>query len=612
MLGPDDQLLLTDALRPPVGFDIECAVATTYSLTVESVLVAPMSFAMSHGDVLPQGSEGDTVGVLDAVQRYIDLTTVFVQSGGIHLPASHSRILTFLEDSIVEVEPPERTGSFHPKVWAVRYGADDLPPHHRLIITSRNLTQDSSWDTILVLDESADGPIEGRPAADFVRRLPDLATRPTDENGGERARRVEGLADSLATARFALPAPYTDGSLLPMGLGEAEWPFPQSAEKALVISPFLAAGQLDAVRSSAEDATLISRADSMNALGGHALRAWDTRVLHAAAEGTDDDAERDTEGPPPAPMETGLHAKTVVLDGADGESITVTGSANITQSAWTRNVEFDVILRGPTATTGVDAVLDGGGAPIGLRSITEPFTPEHEEPETDAERAVRYRIEHFHRELARRQPVLDVTILDDNAVSVRLDLDVPDDALSANTTVWLQSVAATARGLESDGVWTVAPVNVTRFLAVETTADVDGTAVTRRCILTCALSGDPIDRRRAALAAILSSPRSVLLYLAMLLGLDPNDAVLAADAQGDGSADASLTAASGERPGAGIPPIVLFEPLMHATREPGQLAKVARQIDELRAMPGAEERIPQEFLDMWDVVLATVRPKGAP
>ena len=251
-------------------------------------------------------------------------------------------------------------------------------------------------------------------------------------------------------------------------------------------------------------------------------------------------------GPPPAPMETGLHAKTVILDGADGESITVTGSANITQSAWTRNVEFDVILWGPTATTGVDAVLDGGGAPIGLRSITEPFTPEHEEPETDAERAVRYRIEHFHRELARRRPVLDVMIVDDNTVSVRLDLDVPDDALSANTTVWLQSVAATARGLESEGVWTVAPVNVTRFLAVETTADVDGTAVTRRCILTCALSGDPIDRRRAALAAILSSPRSVLLYLAMLLGLDPNDAVLAADAQGDGSADASLTAASGE------------------------------------------------------------------
>src|SRR5699024_4339213 len=107
-------------------------------------------------------------------------------------------------------------------------------------------------------------------------------------------------------------------------------------------------------------------------------------------------------------------------------------------------------------------------------------------------------------------------------------------------------------------------------------------------------------------------PRSVLLYLAMLLGLDPNDAVLAADAQGEGSADASLTAASGEQPGAGLPPIVLFEPLIHATREPDQLAKVARQIDELRTMPAAEERIPQEFLDMWDVVLVTVRPGGAP
>lgn len=262
-------------------------------------------------------------------------------------------------------------------------------------------------------------------------------------------------------------------------------------------------------------------------------------------------------------------------------------------------------------STGVDAVLDGGDAPIGLRSITEPFTPEHDEPETDAQRAVRYRIEHFHRELARRRPVLDVTTLDDNTVSVRLDFDVPADGLSANTTVWLQSVAATARGLESEGAWTVAPVNVTRFLAVETVADVDGTAVTRRCILTCALSGDPIDRRRAALAAILSSPRSVLLYLAMLLGLDPNDAVLAADAQWDVHDDASLTTASGEPPSAWLPPVVLFEPLMHATRDPDQLAKIAGQIDELRAMPGAGERIPQEFLEMWDIVLAAVRPGGA-
>lgn len=607
MLSPDDQLLLTEALRPPAGLEVDCAIATTYSLTVESVLVAPMSFAVAHGDELPAESQHDTVGVLDAVQRYIDLTTVFVQSGGIHIPTSHSRILTFLEDSIVEVEPPNRSGSFHPKVWAVRYVAEGVDPHHRLIITSRNLTHDSSWDTILVLDESPDGPIDGGPAADFVRSLPGLATVPVDQG---RARDVIGLADSLQNVGFAVPAPYSGGTLLPMGLDDAVWPFPRNAAKALVISPFLASGQLNEVRSGAEVATLISRADSMNALGRRALDGWDTRVLHAAAEGSDDDMDAADDPSAESRSDTSLHAKTVVLDDGEGTSLTVTGSANMTQSAWNRNVEFNATLRGPTRSTGVDAVLDGGEAPIGLRSITEPFTPENDEPETDAERAVLYRIEHFHRALARRQPVLDLTIQDDDTISVRLDLDVPDDDLSATTTVWLHTVTATARPLEAGGEWTIALVNVTRFLAVETTADVDGTDVARRCILTCAMSGDHIDRRRAALSAILSNPRSVLLYLAMLLGLDPNDAVLAADSQRSELEGASLVLTNGQAPVAGLPPIVLFEPLMHATREPAQLAKVARQIDELRSMPSAEERIPTEFLEMWDVVLATVRPGG--
>lgn len=63
-------------------------------------------------------------------------------------------------------------------------------------------------------------------------------------------------------------------------------------------------------------------------------------------------------------------------------------------------------------------------------------------------------------------------------------------------------------------------------------------------------------------------------------------------------------------PDGGLPAVVLFEPLMHATRQPRELAKIANQIDELRSMPDAEERIPSDFLTMWDVVLEAVSPEG--
>src|SRR5699024_9326790 len=136
MLSPDDQELLTDALRPPPGFEIDYAVATTYSLTLESILVAPMSFAMASGDGVETMAANNPIATLDAVQRHIDRTTVFVQAGGVHIPKSHSRIFAFLEDSILEVEPPDREGSFHPKVWAVRYVNDDNEFHHRFIVTT--------------------------------------------------------------------------------------------------------------------------------------------------------------------------------------------------------------------------------------------------------------------------------------------------------------------------------------------------------------------------------------------------------------------------------------------------------------------------------------------
>lgn len=81
MLTPDNQVLLTDALRPPPGFEIDYAVATTYSLTLESILVAPMSFAMASVDDIGTAATSNPIATLDAVQRYVDRTTVFVQAG---------------------------------------------------------------------------------------------------------------------------------------------------------------------------------------------------------------------------------------------------------------------------------------------------------------------------------------------------------------------------------------------------------------------------------------------------------------------------------------------------------------------------------------------------
>ena len=45
MLQPDTRRLLTDALRPPSGFHLDAAVATTYSLDLVSLVLAPLAMA---------------------------------------------------------------------------------------------------------------------------------------------------------------------------------------------------------------------------------------------------------------------------------------------------------------------------------------------------------------------------------------------------------------------------------------------------------------------------------------------------------------------------------------------------------------------------------------
>src|SRR5699024_5478287 len=391
MLEPDTSVLLTDALRPPPGHEVDVAVTTTYSLNLTAMLIAPTTFALASMDEATRIDDGDPAQLLDAVQRFMGRTTVFCQAAGIHVPRSHSPIHTFLEESLHAVEAPREGALVHPKLCAIRYRrAHDGACFHRVVGGSRNLTLDSSWDTALVLDESSGGTIDAAPAATAVEAMTGMVLDPL---AGARQDAILDLARSLRDVRLEAPEPFTGGRLLALGLGEdpSPWPFPERARKVLAISPFLSAPTLARLRSGAPEATLLTRAPAADLLGGTTLSDWDVTVLDPAVDGTmeestaaedaaddgtvpaDDFSDPSGGGMVPAPSAlldlSGLHAKTVVADGEDGRSVVVTGSANLTAQAWGGNVEFDAVLTGPTRACGVDAVLDGPGAGIGLRTL---------------------------------------------------------------------------------------------------------------------------------------------------------------------------------------------------------------------------------------------------
>lgn len=615
MLKPDTTVLLTDALRPPPGFEVDVAVTTTYSLNLTAMLIAPMTFALAGEGDAGGLADRDPAQLLDAVQRYMSRTTVFCQAAGIHVPASHSRIHTFLEDSIHQVEPPRAGALFHPKLWAIRYRrpADDSL-FHRVVVASRNLTLDSSWDTALILDEAAHGTIGASPAADTIAALPGLLLDPMTQ---ERKDSILSLAGTLRGIRLDAPEPFTGGELLPLGLlHSAQWSFPERVEKVLAISPFLAGSTLHALRAGNSESTLLTRADSADQLGATSLADWDVHVLDAGADYGDEssaEAISQTEfgvitaddGDAPTTVElTGLHAKTIVIDYGGGESTVITGSANLTESAWARNVEFNAVLTGPTTLCGVDAVLGRDAQDMGLRTIMEPYTPAAD-PAEDPASDTGFQLEEFHRALARSEPRprLDITPLGEDTVSARLTLVLPDES-DFRTTIWLPTVPAQRRPLADVTTWDIAVENITPFIAVETTAGVGAARATRRCLLKVPIIGDVLERRQRALVTMLNSQDRVLRYLALLLGLDdPTRAVSAQDATVDAVEMAIDGAAEEQRPQQ-IPPIVLFEPLVRAAgTDIDRIISVRKQVQEVLNLPNAEKLIPPEFLQLWDVVL---------
>ncbi len=154
MLSQGDRTLLVEAVRPPLGYRLDHALITTYSLDLTALLSIPLALTFHDWDERGGRPRVDPVGLLEAVRRNADQLTVLCQAGEIGVPASQRNLFAFLENTVHPVSAP-RGGIFHPKVWVLRFAPNEGtgdPILYRLLCASRNLTYDRSWDILLSLD----------------------------------------------------------------------------------------------------------------------------------------------------------------------------------------------------------------------------------------------------------------------------------------------------------------------------------------------------------------------------------------------------------------------------------------------------------------------------
>ncbi len=116
MLQPEDRSILIDDLRPPAGYQLAGAVATTFTLDLTTAVIPTLAFS----SIALATTTPDPVSALEAVRLAAEKVDVFCQAGSIAIPARASALLAFVEPMVHGVRRP-KGGLFHPKVWFVRY-----------------------------------------------------------------------------------------------------------------------------------------------------------------------------------------------------------------------------------------------------------------------------------------------------------------------------------------------------------------------------------------------------------------------------------------------------------------------------------------------------------
>jgi hypothetical protein len=611
MLEPQSRTLLIDALRPPAGHRLSFVIGTTYSLD----LTALLSLLLALGDAdAPDEAGSAELQTLALLKQNKDRIAIFYQAGQIAVPRTPSLLNSLLEECVFECSSPLKKGSFHPKVWILRFEAVSVggPPFYRLLIATRNLTFDRSWDTLLAMDgfDSQSAPVRQNDSlCRFIGGLPDLCgslPRPTLQN-------LKLMEEEVGHVEFVSPDGLTLAGFWPMGqIQKPVWPFGEGRyDRLLVISPFLDERLLARLRGqvTGSDHWLVSRPESLAAIPASGLEGFAPKVLSVEADVGDVDAEAEGNAVSGDSVLRGLHAKLYVAE--KGNEATIwTGSANATDKGFFTNVEFLAELCGPKSRCGIDAILgreDLDARQATLRSLLDDYDPGTTSAHDPIDDRLDRQLSEAQREISALRWV--AVAHPDNDGLYQLELIVKEGS-AWDLPSSMRAVCWPITRTEKAGATTLTPTagaacvfekmrveDLTAFYALRLTIRLEGRERTKSFVRFVPLEGAPKDRLHRVTAALLENKQKVADFLWMLI--DPE-----ATARHLASHSASV-ANKGSASSAVARPLGAFlESVMRALdRDPERFDQLVGVVAELQEQEKTRNLLPEGFNEIWQPIL---------
>ncbi|MBT2788024.1 MULTISPECIES: hypothetical protein [unclassified Halomonas] len=576
-------------LRPPEGYELDSAMAATYTLDLDALLSVPV--ALCFHDTLEGEIQGERLALLEAIGQLNNRLKVFYQAGKIKLPSSYNRLFALLEPWLQPVMPGNVAySSFHPKFWLLRYTAPKLPVRYRLIVLSRNLTFDRSWDLAVSLDgevsrESIYSAHQGWD--DLVR---DLLLQDTSFEPGKVIRKELGRINWYPPENFRDPRILAGGPEYGQPLDMLN-----SNDSILVVSPFLkdsigGIGALDefAQRVPVGSRWLISRGEELDAIGPEKLEGWSCFSINSDVVEGEERLELGT-------AMQNLHAKLIVVERGQTCHWHL-GSANSTAAALgtaghdPRNTELMVRLTGKSTLIGPAALLeqwvnrDNPGNGLFVEHQFEERSESEGETERNLFRVLSFDLIKANWTLYAREAESDPTLFE---LELQID-EIPTLPESLSVEVALLPVKGSDRSLGSVICWKNLNINqLSAFLAVKITSQ--ASSETEHLVIQTALNLPPgTDRERRMIEQLVDTEDKFLNYIRLLLQRHPdkNEWFGFDSASGQFGALATLF---GDSP--------IFEQLMlAAARDTEALERIQKMIDRLE---GTSVPVPERFVQLW-------------
>lgn len=341
-------------LTPVPGYVLKVAIATTYSLDLQTLVASTISLGL--GEATDSELRKSPLNLLAALLKVTDKTLIFCDSTQIKFPTKKTKLLMTLEKSVIPVSLPAKNGvenfpSFHPKCWILQFeNFETKQRKYRFIMLSRNLTFDRSWDVSVALESVDDGEnvAKTKPICDFLKFL----RKQLDENNPKQQSRIEFINELLKDLKNVTfdtgdHSDFIDFEVIPLGIGTTDINKDDlfqnnELESLAIMSPFVSAGSIESLmcsKSIDNRPTLITRRSELDKLA-NLPDEFDVYCLNDnIVDGEDSVSEDDSDSEKDDVMKQDIHAKIYVTKSDLGNYMYL-GSMNASYNGANRNVEL--------------------------------------------------------------------------------------------------------------------------------------------------------------------------------------------------------------------------------------------------------------------------------